>query len=132
MLRSVPTPRSTVAAVLVAVQAGFGALGGLLLLALAGERRRSFVSRLFHRHAHGRPVGAAILLLVLAVVLVLLAVALYRRRPWSRAVVYLVEAVVGAGGLLGFHPLRSLAGLALAVAVLVAVATDPPLPEPPA
>jgi hypothetical protein len=38
--------------------------------------------------------------------------------------VYVVETVLGVASVLGLHPLRSLVGLALAVAVVVLVAND--------
>jgi len=46
------------------------------------------------------------------------------------AAAYGAEAVVGLAGLLGFHPLRSLVGLAIAIAVILLIATDVPARSP--
>ncbi len=45
----------------------------------------------------------------------------------------MTEAIVGLAGLGGFHPVRSLLGLAVAVAVVILVATDalPKVTQPP-
>lgn len=116
--------RSLVASILMYVQAALIGLTGLSLAALADARRRRFSRRFFHEHLLRHPGLWAIVLLLVAAALVAIGVGIYSRRAWATLSAYVAEVVVGVGGMLGFHPLRSILGLAIAVAVVILVATD--------
>jgi hypothetical protein len=116
--------KSTVASVLIGILAGIATLVAVVLFGLNAGRRRRFARRFFvERFAH-RFGQWGFVLLAVAASLVVIALGVAKRRPWAPVTVYVVETVLGVASLLRFHPLRSLVGLALAVAVVVLVASD--------
>lgn len=118
------TQKSLVASILMYVQAALIGLTGLSFAALADDRRRRFSRRFFHEHVLRHPGLWAIVFLAVAAVIVVIGLGVYARRPWAPASAYVAEAIIGLGGLLGFHPVRSFLGLAVAVGVILLVATD--------
>lgn len=116
--------KSTVASVLIGIQAGMAALVALALFALSSDRRHRFAVRFFHEQFARRLGLWAVVFLVVAALLVLLAVAVAKRRTWAPRTVYVVEALAVVASVLRFHPLRSLVGVGLAVAVIALVARD--------
>jgi hypothetical protein len=116
--------RATAAAVILGIQAALLALTGLLLWFLSSARRHRFANRFLHTQAAQHPFVWGLVLLLLAAWLVVLAVQVTRRRGWVAVAVYITEALLAVVGLLRFRPLRSLLDVALAVAVVLLVATD--------
>jgi O-antigen ligase len=123
--------RSTVASVLIGIQAGMAALVAIALFALNADRRRRFAHRFFHEQFARRFGLWSVVFLVVAALLVALAVGVAKRRAWAPVTVYVVEAVAVVASVLRFHPLRSLVGVALAVAVIALVASDSARPTRP-
>jgi hypothetical protein len=100
------------------------ALVAVVLFGVNAGRRRRFARRFFHEQFARRFGLWGVVLLFAAALLVVVARGVAQRRGWAPVSVYLVEAVLGVASLLRFHPLRSLVGFVLAVAVVVLVASD--------
>lgn len=124
------TPKSAAAATLVWVQAALVALGGLILLAAGARRRRSLSTRFLHGHLVGHPGLWGLALVIVAAGLVLLGIGVHRRSANAVVTAYITEAVLGLGGLVGFHPVRSVLGVMLAVMVVALISTDERMPQP--
>ena len=114
----------TSATVIVAVQAGLLALTGLVVWVASAARRRRFVHRFWYDRVAAHPGVAGLVFVLVAAALVVVAVALARRRHWVVIPVYVVEGLLVVGSLVRFRPLRSVLGVALGVAVIVLVAID--------
>jgi hypothetical protein len=115
---------ATVASWLIGIQAAMAALIALALFSLNANRRGRFAERFFHQQIarHFGLWGA--LSLAAAALLVMLAFGVAKRRSWAAMTAYVAEGVLAVGSLLRFHPLRSLVGFAVAVAVIVLIARD--------
>ena len=120
--------QATGAGIIVIVQAGLIGLAGLAIWFLSGGPRRRFANRFLHSQLAYHPFIWGLVLVLVAAWLVVLAVAIARRRDWAPVAAYISEAVLAVVGLLRWHPVRSLLGLALAIAVVVLIATDEPVP----
>ena len=126
MMTSTPaaTQKSLVASILMYAQAVLIGLTGASLAAFADDRRRRFSRRFFQDRLLRHSGAWAIVLIVLAVALVMIGIGAYWRRSWAAVCAYVAEAIVGVGGLPGFHPMRSMVGLGVAVVVILLVASD--------
>ena len=116
--------RITAATVVVAVQAGFLGLTGLVVWVVSAPRRRRFVHRFWYERMASHPGLAGLVFVLVAAGLVVLAVGLARRRRWVPVAAYVVEGLLVVANLVRFRPLRSLLGVSLAVVVIVLVATE--------
>ena len=125
------TTKSTVASVLIGIQAGMAALVGVVLLSVNAGRRRRFARRFFHEQFAHRFGLWGVVFFAVAASLVVVALGVAERRPWAPVTVYIVEAVLGVASLLRFHPMRSLLGLTLALAAVILVASDTAQLPPP-
>jgi hypothetical protein len=119
-----PNQQTTIAWILVAIQAALVGLAGLFLWTWNADGRRRFVHRFFHDQMATHPMRWGLALMILSGALVIVAVALARRRSWAPPAVYVLETILALGALVRFHPVRSLVGLGLAIAVIVIVAND--------
>ncbi len=114
----------TVAVVAIALQAGLLFLSGVLVWAMNAARRQRFVHRFWYDRIVQHPRLAGLVFVLVAIGLVVLAVGVARRRSWAPLPTYVVEGVLVVASVLRFHPLRTLLGIALAVTVIVLVATE--------
>jgi hypothetical protein len=114
----------TAATVLVALQAGLLLLTGLVVWAVSAARRRRFVHRFWYDRVANHPALAGLVFVLAAAGLVVLAVALWRRRRWAPISAYIAEGLLLIASLVRLRPLRSLLGAVLAVVVIVLVATE--------
>lgn len=117
--------KSTIATVLISVQAAFIGLLGLVLIA-TGRRRHRFARRFFHDTLVHHPRTWALILLLIAAGFVAVAIGIGMRRSWGPVVAYIAEGFAAVASLLNFHPLRSVLGFAIAVAIIMLVASDAP------
>jgi lysylphosphatidylglycerol synthetase-like protein (DUF2156 family) len=114
----------TAATVIVAVQAGLLALSGLVVWAVSAARRRRFVHRFWYHRVVQHPGLAGVVFLLAAAGLVILAAGISRRRTWAPMTAYVAEGVLLVGSVLRARPFRTVVGIALAVLVIVFVATE--------
>jgi lysylphosphatidylglycerol synthetase-like protein (DUF2156 family) len=114
----------TGATVIVAVQAGLLALTGLVVWVASAARRRRFVHRFWYDRMATHPRLAGLVFVLVAAGLIVLAVGIARRRHWALIPAYVVEGLLIVVSLVRLRPLRSLLGVALAVVVIVLVATE--------
>jgi ABC-type uncharacterized transport system permease subunit len=116
------------AAVIMAVQGAIAAVIGLAFWVVANGPRRRFARRFFDSRFANHPRLAGLVFIVIAIILIGLAVAVGSRRRWAHIPTFVVEGLLAVASVLRFHPLRSLVGLLLAVAVIVLVAVSPSPP----
>jgi len=113
--------KSTIATVLVGAQAVLILVAGLALVA-TGRRHHRFVRRFLHETLVRHPRLWGLILLIVVAALIILAAGISSRRSWAPAATYITEGTLAVASLLRFHPLRSLLGTAIAVAVILLVA----------
>jgi hypothetical protein len=117
-----PSTGSAIAAVLMGVQGALAGLTGIVYLALARHPRRRFFGLRLAVHPH----LTGLILLLVAVLLLVFAVGIGTRRIWARVPTYILEAIIAVVSIIRFHPLRSLVGFLLALAVVILVAVSRP------
>jgi hypothetical protein len=122
--------RRVVTLVLLGIQSSLFVLGGLLLWTWDSDGRRRFIRRFLHDQLTVHPLRWGLALIVVGAVLAVIAVGLARTRVWARIAVYIVEPIVAIGSILRAHPVRSMLGAGLAVAIVILVAITTPLTEP--
>ena len=121
--------RSLVAWVLMCVQAGVAILLGIYLWTAGRRGRARFAHRFLHDQLSAHAHRWGVVLLVAVAVLLVVAIAIARFRAWAWIVAYVLEAVIALGALVRFHPVRSVIGAGMAVAIIVLLATDPVRPS---